>query len=232
MSFLIPKKISLLGNNQKLLFLRGMFGVIAMSLFYKTLQIMPIGTAVSLRYISPIFAAILAIIFLKEKVRSLQWLCFLSALVGVFLLKGFDTRVSSIAIALALLTALFSSVVYVLLRKIGKSEHPLVIVNYFMVMALVIGGLSSIGTWVTPKGNEWFILLMLGIFGFGGQLYMTKAFQLAETNLIAPFKYTEVIFTVLFGWFLYGEYQSIATIGAMGLIVLSLLANVWVKRKA
>ncbi len=232
LSFLIKKKIPLKGNNQKLLLLRGIVGVIAMSLFYKTLQIMPIGTAVSLRYVSPLFAAILAVLILKEKMKPVQWLFFITALFGVFLLKGFDTRVSNFAIALSMLTAFVSSFVYIIIRKIGTTEHPLVIINYFMIMALVIGGIFSIGNWLQPQGIEWVVLIAIGLFGFGGQLYMTQAFQLAETNIIAPFKYTEVLFTILLGWTFFGEYQTLASLGAMSIIVLSLLANVWVKKNA
>ncbi len=191
---------------------------------------MPIGTATSLRYISPLFAALLAILLLKEKMRPLQWVFLFIALIGVFLLKGFDSRVSTFAILLALLTAFFSSFVYVLLRKIGNTEHPVVVVNYFMCMAFIVGGILSIGNWIQPIGNEWFVLISLGLLGFGGQYFMTRAFQMAETNIIAPFKYTEVLFTLTFGWFLYGEHQTLASLAAMGLIVISLLANVWAKQ--
>jgi len=228
---IMRKKIPLVVNSHKMLILRSIFGVTAMALFYKTLQIMPIGSAVSLRYVAPLFATILALYILKEKVKNLQWVFFLTALVGVFLLKGFDARLSTFAVSLAMLTALVSSFVYIIIRKIGDTEHPLIIVSYFMVFTLFVGGIFSIGNWVQPVGNEWYALLILGLFGFGGQLFMTQAFQLEETNIIAPFRYTEVVFTLLFGWILYGEYQTLASLGAMLIIVLSLVANVWAKRR-
>jgi drug/metabolite transporter (DMT)-like permease len=55
---------------------------------------MPIGTSVSLRYTSPFFAALLAMIFLGERMQGLQWFFFSMAFVGVVMLKGVDLRIS------------------------------------------------------------------------------------------------------------------------------------------
>ncbi|GAL61682.1 permease of the drug/metabolite transporter (DMT) superfamily [Algibacter lectus] len=65
--FLLKNKISLAGNNKKLLILRGVVGVTSMSLFFMATKYLPIGSAVSLRYLAPIFAAIFAVFLLKEK---------------------------------------------------------------------------------------------------------------------------------------------------------------------
>ncbi len=191
---------------------------------------MPMASAVSLRYLSPIAAAILAIIFLGEKVRKLQWLFFVAAFIGVALLKGFDTRISTTALGWSMMTAVFSGGVYVIIRKIGKTEHPVIVVNYFMCTCFLIGGLWSIFHWVMPQGLEWLIVSMMGIFGFFAQLYMTKALQNAEANLITPFKYAEAIFTIIAGWMIFGESQSWIAILAMLIIILSLIGNVWVKK--
>ena len=103
-----------------------------MTLFFITVQRMPFGASVSLKYLSPIFTAIFAVLLLKEKVEPIQWLFFATALGGVFLLKGFDTRIDFISLILGIIGAIFGGLVYVVIRKIGTTEHPLVIVNYFM----------------------------------------------------------------------------------------------------
>lgn len=228
--FLLKKlKISIKGNRPPLLILRGVVGLISMFLFFKALQIMPMASAVSLRYTSPIFATLLALIILKEKVIPWQWLLFLVAFGGIVMLKGFDSRISTLGLGLTVVSALFSGCVYVIIRKIGKSEHPIVIVNYFMMVSLLVGTIGILFTWIQPTLLEWFLLLCMGIFGFGAQYYMTVALQLAETNVVAPFKFMEAVFTLMVGWIIFGEYQSIVSILAMAIIVISLIANVWVK---
>jgi len=223
-------KVSPLGNNRKLLFARGVVGLISLALFYKALQLMPMASAVSLRYLSPFFAAAFAIYFLKEKMFSLQWLFYVTAFIGVIMLKGFDDRISLLGLVVILLSAVFSGLIYVIIRKIGDREHPIVIVNYFMVIATIVGAIISCFHWVPPIGWEWFYLSLMGIFGFIAQYFMTRALQMEEANVITPFKYSEVIFTLIAGWVLFGEHQTFLAIAAMSLIVISLLANIQVKR--
>lgn len=232
MTFLVYYKIPLLGNKRFLLVLRALFGVTSMTLFFMSLKYLPMGSAVSLRYIAPIFAAIFAVFILKEKIKMIQWLFFAIAFSGVLILKGYDSQVSSTGLFLVLGASVFSGLVFILINKIGKEDHPVVIVNYFMAIATVVGGVLSINNWVTPTGVEWLLLSGLGIFGFFGQLFMTKAFQIASTNQVAPIKYVEVIFTVLLGIFWFGEIYTLWSILGIFLIITGLILNVLFNQKS
>ena len=218
-----------IGNQKKWLILRGLCGVVSMLLFFKAIKLMPLGSAVTLRYISPFFAAGLSLFFLKEKMRAIQWFYFFLAFMGVAILKGFDTRISLIGLMTILAAAWFSGVVYFLIRKIGKSEHPIVIITYFMVIASIVGAVGMVFNFVKPEGIEWVLLMSMGIIGFVAQWFMTKAFQIEASNKIVPFKYAEVIFTIVGAYFLFGESQSFVAIAAILLIVFALIANVKVK---
>ncbi|GAA4808577.1 hypothetical protein GCM10023330_14110 [Litoribaculum gwangyangense] len=180
---------------------------------------------------APIFAAIFAIFFLKEKIKIWQWLFFFIAFTGVIIIKGFDTEVNSYGLLLVFISAIFSGLVYILINKIGKGDHPVVVVNYFMVIATIVGGLLSINNWVNPVGKEWFMLFGLGVFGYYGQVYMTKAFQVASTNQVAPLKYLEVIFTVLLGVFIFAEIYTVWSLLGIALIIAGLVLNVLYKAK-
>jgi drug/metabolite transporter (DMT)-like permease len=120
----------------------------------------------------------------------------------------------------------------VLIRKIGDKENPLVIINYFMVLAFVFGGILSIHNWRNPDATEWIFLLSLGVFGYIGQLYMTKAFQANETNLVAPLKYLEVIFTIIIGASWFGEVYNLWTLLGILLILSGLIYNIYIKKKS
>ena len=229
---IIKYKIPILGNNKKWLLIRGVAGVISLTCFFQSLYYLAIGTAVSLRYTSPIFAAIFALIFLKEKIKPIQWLLFLIAFIGVLIIKGFGVDVNSTGLILVLLSAIFLGIIFVVIRKIGSTEHPLVIINYFMIMAFLFGGIMSINYWKNPSTTEWVLLLSLGIFGYIGQLYMTKALQLYETNVIAPLKYLEVIFMIIIGAVWFDEIYNLWTLFGVILIVSGLVYNIYLKRKS
>jgi drug/metabolite transporter (DMT)-like permease len=228
---ILKYKIPILGNNKKWLLLRGAAGVISLTCFFQSLNYLALGTAVTLRYTSPIFAAIFAFFFLKENIKPMQWFLFLVAFTGVLIIKGFEGDVNSLGIVLIILSAIFLGLIFVLIRKIGDSENPLVIINYFMVMAFVFGGAMSIMYWKNPNLVEWLLLLSLGVFGYVGQLYLTKAFQSYETNVIAPLKYLEVVFMILIGAFWFGEVYTLWTLLGVLLIMFGLIYNVYLKRK-
>lgn len=228
--FLLKNKIPLLGNSKGLLILRSIFGLISMTLFFLSLKYIAMGTAVSLRYIAPIFAAIFALLILKETVKGIQWLCFVIAFAGVLVLKGFDTELQIEGVAFALISALFAGLVYITIRKIGNRDHPVVVVNYFMVISALVGGVLCINEWITPIGKEWLVLLSLGVFGYFAQLYMTKAMQQAETNQIAPLKYLEVIFTMIIGLVWFKELYTVWSLIGILLILLGLTLNLILKK--
>jgi len=220
------------GTDKKWLILRGICGVTSMVLFFMAIKLMPLGSAVTLRYISPFFAAGLSLIFLKEIMKPIQWFYLFLAFIGVALLKGFDTRISFYGLTVILLAAWFSGLVYFIIRKIGKSEHPIVIITYFMVISSIVGAIGMAFNFQMPVGKEWLWLLSLGIIGYIAQYFMTKAFQVEESNQIVPFKYAEVIFTMLGAFILFGEKQNLVSIAAILLIVFALIANVKTKSKA
>ena len=229
--FLKSQKINMLGNQKKLLILRGLVGVISMILFFWGIHYISIGSAVTPRYISPIFAAILAVFFLSEVIKPLQWFFFIIAFTGVFLINNYDPSGSNFGVFLVLLAAFFSAIVYILISKIGKRDHPVVVVHYFMMISTLVGGLGSIVFWVRPDWKDLLLLTSLGFFGFFGQLFMTKAFQNSEAHMVAPFKYVEVLFTLIFGFFIlkesYDLYQFLGTF----LVILGLVLNVLYKSK-
>jgi drug/metabolite transporter (DMT)-like permease len=231
-SLLTYKKIPIRGNKKLLLITRGLAGAISLLLFFSSLKFLPVGTAVTLRYLSPLFAAIFAVIWLKERIKPVQWLLFLLAFAGVLVLKGFDSNMSLFGLGLILLSAVLLGIVFVVIAKIGTQDHPMVIINYFMFLGTVIGGILSISDWLNPVGLEWLLLGMLGVVGFVGQLYMTKAFQIAATNQIAPLKYLEVIFTVMIGAFWFLEIYTLWSLLGIVMVMTGLTLNfVYKERK-
>lgn len=227
--YLIKNKIPFIGNKNKLLILRSLVGATSMIFFFMSVKYLSVGTAVSLRYTAPIFAAIFAIFILKEQVKPIQWVFFIVSFIGVLVLKGLDSQIDTFGLLLVLIAAILSGLVYIMINQIGQSEHPVVVVNYFMFTAMVLGAVLSIGNWVTPTGVEWPLLLSLGVFGYFGQIYMTKAFQTASTTIIAPLKYVEVIFSLLLGVALFNEIYTFWSLFGMVLIISGLVLNVWYK---
>lgn len=231
MALIYRLKLPVFGNQKKLLVIRAITGTSSMTLFFASMKYLSAATAVSLRYLAPIFSAIFAIYFLRERIKLPQWLFFIISFTGVLILKGFDANVSNIGLGLIMAAAVLSGLVYISISKIGQRDHPLVIINYFMFTATAFGGIMAIPYWQSPQGLDWAFLATLGIFGFVGQFFMTKAFQIAANNLVAPLKYLEVLFTGIIGFLWLGETYTVWSLLGIVLIVTGLVSNVVYKSR-
>lgn len=223
--FLKKNHISLWGNQKSLLIARGLVGTTSMFLFFLGIHYMTIGSAVTLRYLAPLFVALLSVVFFKTTLLLKQWFFMGVAFLGVFFIKGFDPTADLFGVVVVLFSALFSAGVYLLLSKIGKGDHSLVVVFYFMLTATVFGGLGTLFYGIPLRQEDLPLLLVLGIVGYFGQIFMTRAFQSGPAAQIAPFKYVEVVFTLSIGIFYFDEtYRFFHLVGTF-LIILGLVLS-------
>ena len=228
--FMVKHKIPIKGKNVKALLSRGIVGVLSLVCFFIAVQRIPLGSAISIRYLGPIFGAVMAYYWLREKVNWMQWLSFVVAFSGVILLKGFDIRIDYISLSLLLISAVLVGGVFVLIRYLSDKEHYLTIINYFMMCSLALS-LCFMQHWRLPIGEEWYSVCGIGIFGLIGQIYMTRAFETEETSVLAPFKYMELIYAIIMGYIMFGETYELLPMMGIILIIGGMLSNVWAKGK-
>ncbi len=227
-SFYFIKKLNLkpFGNNKKWLIIRGSFGVVALSLFFFTLQNMPLASAITIQYLSPIFTAILAIFLLGEKMPIMRWLFFGISFIGIGIVKGFSSDISWIYLVSGTFSALFSGVAYNAIRKLKDTDHPVIIVFYFPLIATPIMLVWSYFEWVQPVGWEWLLLIAIGVLTQIAQIYMTKALALAEANIISIMKYIGIVYALTFDYLIFGKQYSTTVIFGIALVISGVFLNV------
>lgn len=224
--YLLRKKsIPLLGNNKTLLSLRGIAGCLGLVGSFYTLQHIPLASAVTINYLSPFFTAVLGIFIVKQRLRSIQFLYFAIAILGVLLLKGFDYRIDYFDLSIGLSAALFAGLAYNIISKLRGTEHPLVIMFYFPLVTLPIVTLLSIPIWEQPIGIDWLYLLLIGILTQCAQYYMTVAYQIANLAKVASLNYLGVVYALAFGYFLFDESIHWVSLLAICLIIGSVFLN-------
>ncbi len=227
--FLKRANIPVFGKNKTLLLTRGSAGAIALILFFVTIQKIPLASAVTFQFTSPIFTSILGIFIVKEKVHPLQWLFFAMAFAGVILIQGFDPRVSVLYISMGLTSALFAGIAYNMIRKLKTSEHPLVIVFYFPLITLPITGIYLLFNFTMPVGIEWLWLLIVGSLTQMAQYYMTKSYQSEELSKVASLNYLGILYALGYGWVLFDEHFNFMTYIAMAIVLTGVILNIWFK---
>ncbi|MCE2495744.1 MAG: EamA family transporter [Flavobacteriales bacterium] len=105
---------------------------------------MPLASAVTIQYLSPLFTSIFAIFILKERMASIQWLFFGLSIAGVVVLKRFDPGINLLYMMLGLGSAFFAGLAYNAIRKVRGTDHPVVVVFYFPLIATPIMAVLSI----------------------------------------------------------------------------------------
>ena len=228
--YMVAKKIPIIGKNVFWLSTRGFLSFASLALYFVVIQRIPLGSAVALRYTAPIFSAVFALWFLKEKVKPWQWAALSLSVAGAFVLKGVDFRIDTLSFILVILSSLLVGGVFTIVRYLGSREHFLTIINYFMIFS-IIGSLFFIQHWRMPVGVEWWYVCGIGVFGLFGQVFLTRSFQLADTATVAPIKYMELVYALILGYFLFDETYSGWPVFGMSILVIGMLWNVWIKRR-
>ncbi len=231
--------IPLLGNRKGLLFARGFVGFIALICVFYAVTHLPLAEATVLQYLHPMFTAVLAFIFLREIASKGAIVCVLFSFVGLLVILKppllFGTTVidyDGIAILAALAGALGSAIAYTLVRKLNKTEHPLVIILYFPLVSLPLSIVLLWNNFVMPDGIVWFYLLLIGLATQLGQYGLTKSMQTETAGRATSFSYLQVVFAIVFGVIFYEEIPSIETLIGAGLIIAGAYINVTWKMKA
>lgn len=238
-SILKTKKLPIIGQNKKWLLIRGTAGMIALTLFFHTIHTLPIAISSTLQYLAPIFTLLFATVWLKEKIKTLQWICIFIALSGVFVIgigkNSFENQLSLNSLStlnwilVGVISAIFSGLAYVSVVKLKHTEQPLHVVIAFPMISLPVMFVWTCFDYVIPNGIEWLYLLLLGIFTQIAQVFMTKAFMYGDVAIVSPFQYLGSIYAILVGTFLFNEILPFSSFTGIFLILAGVLLNIVVK---
>jgi len=223
--------VALPGNQIPSLLLRGLFGSGSLILYFITLQHMPLASAVTLQYLSPVFTAVLGIFVVHEKVKPVQWALFALSFAGITIVQGYDARVEWTYVLLGIGSALFAALAYNMVRQLKNAEHPLIITFYFPLVSLPITLLFGGAHWVMPHGWDWAILIFIGAAAQTAQYFMTRSYQADDLSKVVSLKYLGIVYAWAFGFFGFGEtFEPMAYLG-MALAVAGVALNIWVKHR-
>ena len=214
------------GNNHTILIARGAFGTLALFLIFGTLQHMHLATAVTIQYLSPIFTALLGVFVLRETVPKRQWLFYGLAFAGVFVLKGFDSGVSTFYLLIGIGSALCSGMAYNLVRRLREREAPIVVVLHFQLVGIAAGLLFILFRWQTPSPWEWLSLLMCGVLTQVGQICLTKSLQSERIAQVAVLNYLGLVYALIFGITLFDEHYTAQTVLGIALVIAGVILSV------
>jgi len=221
------------GGKPLLLFFRGLMGFTALLAFFYNIAHISLGDAMTYSKTSPIFTAIFAFIFLKEKLSFRGWLAVFIGFIGIV----FITQPSEVGFSKYDLLGIFSGIgaalAYTSIRELRNYYDTRAIVLSFMltgtlgpIVLFIISSYISVpeldfllGEFVMPKGIVWFYVIAMGVFATISQLLMTKAYGETKAGIVGAVSYTNILFSIIVGLMLGDSLPSFMSMFGIALIV-------------
>ncbi|MEM8559263.1 MAG: DMT family transporter [Bacteroidota bacterium] len=226
------------GVDRRSLFLRGFTGFTALSIFYFALTEIPLGDAATIYNTAPIHTALLAGLFLHERVRGVVVVAIALSLVGVtliakpsFVFAGTEASYPAWIVYAALGGAFLSGAAYTFVRKLKDTDHPLVVILWFswvgalgslpfaLTETLGVAGRGAFAPWVLPSGWTWLWLLMVGVMTHIAQVCLTRGLHLEPAGRASAVGYLQVVFAFVWGLLFFGTVPDLLTLLGAGIVV-------------
>ncbi|WP_017547402.1 DMT family transporter [Salinicoccus carnicancri] len=198
--------------NQGLLLLRSTFGLMGVLINFYVIDRLVLSDAEILNKLSPFFTIILCAIFLKEYIRKYQFISIVIAFVGaIFIIKPSMSSDTLFAL-IGILGALFAAAAYTVLRVLGDREKFFTVVFYFSAFSTIALLPFFIYQYEPMTVQQFFILILAGIFASVGQFGITIAYSFAPAREISIFFYSSILFTALLSIFILEEVPDFLSI--------------------
>jgi len=219
------------GRNKNLLLMRGFAGFMGLSCYFYAINHLPLADATVIQFCNPMLAALIAVFALKERLRALDLIAALFSMIGVILvaqptfLFARGASLDPLAVTIGVVGAIFSAIAYVVIRRLGSTEHHMVVVFYFPLVTgpASIPLLAYEGV-VLPEGIEWLLLLGIGVTAQLGQIEITKGFKLETAGRASSVTYIQIVLAYTWGILLFGEYPNAISILGAVLVVLGVFS--------
>jgi len=198
------------GRRRGLLVLRGAFGFGAFACFYFALVHLPLADATAIQYTNAVFGGLFAAIFLAERPGGREVVGVAACLAGVLVvarpgfLFGAGAALPLGWVAVGLAGAMMSGAAITCVRSLGRSEHPEVIVFYFVLVS-TIGSLPALAVAVWPTPAEWLMLLGIGVTTHLGQSCMTRGLRAERVGSAGAVGYVQILFAAMWGILFFAE---------------------------
>jgi len=189
------------------------------TLFFTGLQFLPLATATTLMFLSPIFVTVLAIPLLGEHVGMRRWVGVALGFAGAIIVVRPGVVDLEWSMLIVIAAALSHAFYQILTRRVRTLDSPMTSLLYTGLVGAVIMSLVVPFHWHPVAGPEWALFLALGVAGCVGHLCFIRGFQRAPASLVAPFSYTSLVWATLFGYALFDDLPDRWTLAGASLII-------------
>jgi len=209
--------------------LRIMLSTAEIAMFFWAVSYLPLADTTTFYLAGPIYVTAMSVVLLRERVGWRRWTAVLVGFIGVVI----ALRPSSASFTLPALIALSGSIAYALLMittRALRETNDIVLITTQFLGALVFGLATAPFGWIMPDAVDLLFIGSLGIASVLALLCVVRSLKLASASVVVPYQYTLILWSVLFGWSVFGELPDSYMLAGAVIIIAAGLYIFWRER--
>jgi len=210
---------------------RAGYGIVGMILNFGGVILLPLAEATTLGFTGPLFATLLSIVILKETVGLWRWSAVLAGFAGVVIIaQPGGGNIPLFGAAVALGGAFMIALISIQIRDLSRTDKPIAIVFWFSVAAVIITAPILPFVHNPLTGEQWLLLLGIGLAGTWGQVLITMALRFGKVSSVIVMDYSSLIWATLLGWLIFSTLPTTATWLGAPLVIAAGIIITWRER--
>ena len=201
-------------------FARGFLLAASTLIYFTSLSVLPLADAAAIGFVLPLFVAVLAVPMLGERLDMPRAVAIVVGLIGAIVVVRPGSSVFTWYALLPMCMAVTNALYQILTRKVAGQEHPLTSLVWGTIVGALLLSLVAPFAWKTPESAfHWGLLCLMGLLASIGHYLLIRAFEYAGATLLAPFTYTTLVWAMLYGWLVFGQFPDAVSLCGSAIIV-------------
>jgi drug/metabolite transporter (DMT)-like permease len=213
--------VTLRSQRMGLQLIRSLLMLITTGMFFFAVSELPLADVVAIMFVGPLFVTALSVPLLRDYVGPRRWIAvgigFLGALVIVRPGSGIMQGLAILPVLAAFSHALYT----ITTRQLANHDRPMTTLFYTAALGAVATTAVVPFFWVKPDLSGWLLMALVGFFGATGHLTLIKALSYASPVVVAPLSYASLVWSIGFGFALFGDVPDTMTLLGAALIAAS-----------
>jgi drug/metabolite transporter (DMT)-like permease len=207
--------------------LRSFSQFVSQSCLIIAFSLMPLAGAVAINFSAPLFATLISIVLLKEKVGLARWTALLVGFIGVLIVTIPGAGPLQVGALFALTNAVLYGTVTAAVRGMTATESAATLTLYQLLLITGFFALVAPFGFIMPTWNHWGLIVFNGVANAVGQYWWTKSLHLGPASAIAPFFYLSLVWAAVVGYLVWGDVPTIGLLIGSAIVVASGLFLLW-----
>ncbi|MPY71249.1 MAG: EamA family transporter [Alphaproteobacteria bacterium] len=208
-----------------------MLNIGALLTYFVGLSLEPLAKVVALSLTVPLFASLVAVVFLREPMNLRRWIAMGIGFAGALVILDPANPSLSLGASMVLVSNVLWAVALNIIKSLARTETSVTISLYAAILMAPMAGVAALFVWQTPTAVQLAWLVGIGVLGSIAQLCLSQALREADVTLVLPIDFTKVVWASLIGYAAFGQVPDVWIFVGAPIIFGAVFYNAWSERR-